>query len=89
MESRSAWMGGPYAAGAADRLNVILHSFVDAQYDCWNHSLLPALRAANIHLLGARTGRPRTCLRIELLRQRSRSAADAVTIDPSHPSPGC
>ncbi len=27
------------------RLTRDLHSFVDAQYDCWNQQLLPALRA--------------------------------------------
>lgn len=71
-----------------DRLSVVLHRFVDAQYDCWNHHLLPALRAQKIRILSWRE-----------LNDRARAHAltfyetevdpllTPVTIDPSHPFP--
>ena len=48
------------------RLARDLHSFVDAQYDCWNQQLLPALRhegirilsVANLDRAGRTPGRP-------------------------------
>ena len=59
-------------------LTAEIHSFVDAQYRCWNDRLLPELRKQGIRLLEwdelddeARE------LRAELLPARSRSAADA------------
>jgi len=71
-----------------DRLSVLLHRFVDAQYECWNRELLPALRAQKIRLLTWRE-----------LDERARAHAlhfyqtevdpllTPVTIDPSHPFP--
>jgi polyphosphate kinase len=71
-----------------DRLSVLLHRFVDAQYECWNRKLLPALRAQKIRLLNWRE-----------LDERARAHAlhfyqtevdpllTPVTIDPSHPFP--
>src|ERR1017187_8624020 len=71
-----------------DRLNVILHSFVDAQYDCWNHSLLPALRAANIHLLGWRELDDRArAFALNFYDNEVDPLLTPVTIDPSHPFP--
>ena len=71
-----------------DRLNVILHSFVDAQYDCWNHSLLPALRAANIHLLGWRELDDRArAYALNFYDNEVDPLLTPVTIDPSHPFP--
>jgi polyphosphate kinase len=71
-----------------DRLNVILHSFVDAQYDCWNHSLVPALRAANIHLLGWRELDDRArAYALNFYDNEVDPLLTPVTIDPSHPFP--
>src|ERR1035438_8385590 len=46
--------GGTTPQQRLERLNVVLHNFVDAQYACWNDKLLPALRAENIRLLNWR-----------------------------------
>jgi polyphosphate kinase len=71
-----------------DRLAPILHNFVEAQYNCWNQKLLPALRAEKIRLLS-----------VKELDERQREYAlnfyetevdpllTPVTIDPSHPFP--
>jgi polyphosphate kinase len=70
------------------RLTRELHSFVDAQYACWNQQLLPALRREGIRILS-----------VTHLDRASRDAMDLfftrqvdpiltpVTIDPSHPFP--
>ncbi len=71
-----------------DRLDVILHEYVAAQYECWNQKLLPALGAENIRLL-----------KWKELDDRQRDYAltfyenevdpllTPVTVDPSHPFP--
>src|ERR1700735_3368940 len=41
--------GGLTLQQRLDRLSVVLHDFVDAQYACLNKRLLPALKAENIH----------------------------------------
>src|ERR1700678_912451 len=43
--------GGKTPQQRLDRLSVVLHEFVEAQYACWNDMLLPALRAENIRML--------------------------------------
>src|SRR3984957_13917138 len=43
--------GGLTLQERLDRLSVVLHEFVDAQYACLNQKLLPALRAEKIHIL--------------------------------------
>ena len=70
------------------RLALELHAFVAAQYDCWNHKLLPALAREGIRVLS-----------VESLDRSGRDAMDLfytrqvdplltpVTIDPSHPFP--
>jgi polyphosphate kinase len=80
--------GGLTPKQRLDRLSVLLHSFVDAQYECWNRHLLPALRAQKIRILNWKD-----------LDQRAREHAlnfyqtevdpllTPVTIDPSHPFP--
>jgi polyphosphate kinase len=71
-----------------DRLTVILHTFVDAQYSCWNHGLLPALRAENIRLLGWRELDDRAReYALNFYETQVDPLLTPVTIDPSHPFP--
>jgi polyphosphate kinase len=80
--------GGRTPQQRLDRLNEILHEFVDAQYACWNEQLQPALRAANIRLLNWRELDDR---QREFALRFYESEVDPlltpVTIDPSHPFP--
>ena len=88
--------GGPQRADESeatpqqrlDRLSEILHSFVDAQYACWNDKLLPALRAENIRLLNWReldeSGR---AYALNFYETQVDPLLTPVTIDPSHPFP--
>ncbi len=71
-----------------DGLNVILHNFVDAQYQCWNKELLPALRAENIRLLAwpELDDRQRTYA-LNFYENEVDPLLTPVTIDPSHPFP--
>jgi polyphosphate kinase len=71
-----------------DRLNVVLHNFVDAQYKCWNDKLLPALRSENIRLLAWREldDRQRT-FALNFYENEVDPLLTPVTIDPSHPFP--
>jgi polyphosphate kinase len=86
--SQRADEGGQTPQQRLDRLGVVLHEFVEAQYACWNDKLRPALRAENIYLLNWR----------DLNDQQRRYAQEfyenqvdplltPVTIDPSHPFP--
>ncbi len=71
-----------------ERLSKELHAFVEAQYDCWNQQLLPALQREGIRILS-----------VAHLDRAAKDAADLffvrqvdpiltpVTIDPSHPFP--
>ena len=70
--------GGLTPQERLDRLSERMHSFVEAQYRCWNEQLLPAMQ-----------GREDPCAAVErverggagacagVLRERGRSAADA------------
>ncbi len=70
------------------RLARELHSFVDAQYDCWNQQLLPALRREGIRILSVahldRAGRDAMDL---FFTRQVDPILTPVTIDPSHPFP--
>jgi polyphosphate kinase len=70
------------------RLARELHSFVDAQYDCWNQQLLPSLRRERIRVLSManldRAGRD--AMDLFFIRQVD-PILTPVTIDPSHPFP--
>jgi polyphosphate kinase len=80
--------GGLTLQQRLDRLSVVLHNFVDAQYACWSRKLRPALAAEKIRILDWKQ-----------LDERSRAYAlnfyetevdpllTPVTIDPSHPFP--
>jgi len=71
-----------------DRLNVVMHEFVDAQYDCWNQELMPALRAENIHLLSWRDLDERQrAFALNFYETEVDPLLTPVTIDPSHPFP--
>ncbi len=59
-------------------LTAEIHSFVAAQYHCWNKQLLPELRKQGIRLLEwDELERRRARVRPRLLSARGRSAADA------------
>jgi polyphosphate kinase len=70
------------------QLTAEIHSFVDAQYRCWNDQLLPALRKQNVRLL-----------EWDELSEQARSYAHTyfqrevdplltpIAIDPAHPFP--
>ena len=70
------------------RLTRELHSFVDAQYACWNQQLLPALRREGIRILSVtdldRAGRDAMDL---FFTRQVDPILTPVTIDPSHPFP--
>jgi len=71
-----------------DRLNVVMHNFVDAQYACWNQKLVPALRAENIHLLSWRDLDERQrAYALNFYESEVDPLLTPVTIDPSHPFP--
>jgi polyphosphate kinase len=71
-----------------DRLSVVMHEFVDAQYACWNQMLLPALRAKNIRSCLARPRRPReAAYALDFYETEVDPLLTPVTIDPSHPFP--
>ena len=71
-----------------DRLDVVLHNFVDAQYSCWNDKLLPALRAENIRLLKWRDLDERQReFALNFYENEVDPLLTPVTIDPSHPFP--
>ena len=71
-----------------ERLARELHAFVDAQYDCWNQQLLPALRREGIRILSVanldRAGHDAMDL---FFTRQVDPILTPVTIDPSHPFP--
>src|ERR1039458_9688901 len=80
--------GGQTPQQRLDRLSVILHEFVEAQYACWNDKLRPALRAQNIHLLNWRDLDDRArAYALDFYETQVDPLLTPVTIDPSHPFP--
>jgi polyphosphate kinase len=80
--------GGQTARQRLDRLNVVMHEFVDAQYACWNQLLLPALAAASIRLLSWRELDDRQrAYALDFYEAQVDPLLTPVTIDPSHPFP--
>jgi polyphosphate kinase len=80
--------GGTTPQQRLDRLGVMLHNFVDAQYACWNEMLQPALRAQNIRLLNWRDLDERQRMyALNFYENEVDLLLTPVTIDPSHPFP--
>lgn len=71
-----------------DRLAPILHSFVDAQYACWNQKIVPALRAEGIRLLSWKELDERALeYALNFYETEVDPLLTPVTVDPSHPFP--
>ncbi|HEY4380343.1 MAG TPA: RNA degradosome polyphosphate kinase, partial [Acidobacteriaceae bacterium] len=80
--------GGTTPQERLDRLGVILHNFVDAQYACWNDKLQPALRAENIRMLNWRDlDDTQRAYALKFYEDEVDPLLTPVTIDPSHPFP--
>jgi polyphosphate kinase len=80
--------GGQTPQQRLDRLSVVMHEFVEAQYACWNDKLRPALRAQNIHLLNWRDLDDRArAYALDFYETQVDPLLTPVTIDPSHPFP--
>ncbi|MEI9977740.1 MAG: polyphosphate kinase 1 [Edaphobacter sp.] len=80
--------GGLTPQERLDRLMVMMHGFVKAQYKCWNEQLLPALHAQKIRVLtwGELSGTARAKA-LEFYDTEVDPLLTPVTIDPSHPFP--
>jgi polyphosphate kinase len=64
------------------------HNFVAAQYDCWNHELLPALHNAGIRVLGwADLSDTQQEYAVNFYRNEVDPLLTPITIDPAHPFP--
>jgi polyphosphate kinase len=71
-----------------DRLNTVLHEFVEAQYVCWNDQLLPALRAEKIRLLNwDELDEKARAHALNFYENEVDPLLTPVTVDPSHPFP--
>ena len=80
--------GGQTPQQRLDRLGVVLHEFVEAQYACLNERLQPALRAQNIHLLNWRDlNNEQHNYALDFYENQVDPLLTPVTIDPSHPFP--
>jgi polyphosphate kinase len=80
--------GGQTPQQRLDRLGVVMHEFVEAQYACWNDKLRPALRAANICMLNWRDlNDQQSAYALEFYENQVDPLLTPVTIDPSHPFP--
>jgi len=87
-EAQRADEGGQTPQQRLDRLGVVMHEFVDAQYACWNDKLLPALRSANIRLLNWRDlDETARAYALDFYENQVDPLLTPVTIDPSHPFP--
>ncbi len=80
--------GGLTPQERLDGLMVMMHSFVEAQYKCWNEQLLPAMHAQKIRVLtwGELSDKARAKA-LEFYDTEVDPLLTPVTIDPSHPFP--
>jgi polyphosphate kinase len=80
--------GGLSPQERLDRLSVLLAHFVEAQYACWNESILPALKAEKIRLLKFNELGPEARAHaLKFYAAEVDPLLTPVTIDPSHPFP--
>ncbi len=80
--------GGLTLQERLDRLSMVLHEFVDAQYACLNERLLPELRAEKIHVLKWRElNDVARKYALDFYESEVDPLLTPVTIDPSHPFP--
>ncbi len=80
--------GGLTLSERLDRLSVVLHNFVDAQHDCWDRRLRPALAAENIRILDwSELDRRARANALAFYETEVDPLLTPVTIDPSHPFP--
>jgi len=80
--------GGLTLQQRLDRLSVVLHEFVDAQYECWRRKLRPALAAEKIRILDWKQLDERVReYALRFYETEVDPLLTPVTIDPSHPFP--
>jgi polyphosphate kinase len=82
---------GPDALTAQQERELIAqktHEFVNAQYECWNRKLLPALAKENIRVLDLKDLTPEQEAFIDSYCQKEVDPLlTPVTVDPAHPFP--
>jgi len=82
---------GPDALTAQDERELIsreTHLFVDAQYECWNKKLLPALEREGIRVLELKDLDPdQEAFIAEYCEKEVDPLLTPVTVDPAHPFP--
>ena len=80
--------GGLTLSQRLDRLSVVLHEFVDAQYECWSRKLRPALAAEKVRILDWKQLDERArAYALNFYETEVDPLLTPVTIDPSHPFP--
>ncbi len=80
--------GGLRPQERLDLLSEQMQQFVQAQYQCWNEQLLPAMRAENIHILEWKhLGDAARSYALRFFEEEVDPLLTPVTIDPSHPFP--
>src|SRR5258705_9873875 len=80
--------GGLTPQERLDGLMKRIHSFVEAQYRCWNEQLLPAMQAEKIRVLRwSELGEEARKRALEFYDMEVDPLLTPVTVDPSHPFP--
>ena len=80
--------GGLTLSQRLDRLSVVLHDYVDAQYECWGRKLRPALAAEKVRILDWKQLDERArAYALNFYETEVDPLLTPVTIDPSHPFP--
>jgi polyphosphate kinase len=85
---REAGADGRVPAEVLGELSAKIHSFVKAQYSCWQDELVPALADESIRVLSLSALRPAAREHIEDFYAKSvELLLTPVTVDPAHPFP--